>query len=99
MEGIQTHGPPASQLKTTTVFGIWSLQTEMMHVFICILSREVGSDHKWSLKTHVEMRVNTRCKQTYLKLSTCDQTTQDGCQCQVQTGPKNSCGATPSSHT
>lgn len=34
---------------------------EMMHVFICIQSGEVRTDHKWSLETHVETHFNARC--------------------------------------
>ena len=49
------------------------------YVFICIQSGDVRSDHKWSLKTHVEMHSNARCEQTYLKLSACDAITQDAC--------------------
>ncbi len=52
---------------------------EMMYMFICIYSEEVRSDHKRSLKTHVEMHSNARSEQTDLELSTCDQITQDAC--------------------
>ena len=49
---------------------ICSLQTEMIDVFICILSGEVRSAHKWSPETHVETHSNARFELTYLKLST-----------------------------
>ena len=40
---------------------------------------EVRSNHKWSLKTHVETHINARCEQAYLELSTCDWIIQDAC--------------------
>lgn len=49
----------------------------MTYVFVCIQSREVRSEHKWSLETHKEMHVNVRCEQTCLVLFTCDQITNE----------------------
>lgn len=49
---------------------IWSLQREILYVFICILERGSGreSNHKWSLDTYSdETYSNARCELTYTR--------------------------------
>lgn len=55
---------------------IWTLQMEKLYVLICIQSGEVSSDHKWSLRTHVETLLS-RCEPMYSELSTGDRLSQD----------------------
>ena len=45
-----------------------------LHIGKC---REVRSDHKWSLRTHLETHSNAWCEHTYLELSTYGRITQD----------------------
>lgn len=56
----------------------WSLQMEMIYMFVCMQSREVRYSLKCARETHVETHSNGRCKQTDIEqLSTCDPSAQD----------------------
>lgn len=63
-------------------------QEQCNDMCICILSGEVRSGHKWSLKTHVETHSNNRCELMYLKMSTCDRNQARLMSVRGRTGPK-----------